>query len=190
MGGCGSGRHTRFASKTDEFQSIDMTDFKSEWFENGRTGTMRWSRGGQETGSVGYHLSDDAMVLKYSVGEGEDRLRVNERFLLEFTEQPFGGYRRWFRCPSCGRRVRVLYGGRYFRCRHCYGAVYDSQYDRFPMQGIGRAHRVRRKLGGDPGLGYCFPSKPKGMHWRTYRRLMDEDNAAMNRVERALMGYW
>ncbi len=30
------------------------------------------------------------------------------------------------------------------------------------------------KLGGEPGVASTFPDKPKGMHWRTYGRLVQE----------------
>jgi hypothetical protein len=34
-------------------------------------------------------------------------------------EPDFGGCRHWFRCPSCQRRCRLIYGGAHFRCRIC-----------------------------------------------------------------------
>jgi len=34
------------------------------------------------------------------------------------------------------------------------------------------------QLGGDPRLITQFPDKPKGMHWRTYRRLRERAQAA------------
>ena len=57
---------------------------------------------------------------------------------LEITKPHFGGIRRWFTCPICGRRVGTLYlppGGKYFGCRHCYDLTYTScqrnhEYDR------------------------------------------------------------
>jgi hypothetical protein len=55
--------------------------------------------------------------------------------LFTTTTRPFyGGARRWFVCPSCGRRCAKLYtpnsNERPFACRACGGLVYDSQYDR------------------------------------------------------------
>ena len=35
-----------------------------------------------------------------------------------------------------------------------------------------RAERIRRKLGSEDGLKE--PAKPKGMHWSTYNRLLDQ----------------
>jgi hypothetical protein len=38
--------------------------------------------------------------------------------------------------------------------------------------------RIRERLGGRPDLLDAFPSKPKGQHWRTYRRLKERADAA------------
>jgi len=186
MGGYGSGSRNRWASKTDEFHQLDLATFKRRWFERGFSGTLRWSRGDNPTGSIGYRLSHDCMWLTYAVTRQGEKVQINERFDFSFTEQPFGGERRWIVCRSCKRRCRVLYGGTYFRCRRCYDATYASQYESIRLPGLARADRVRDRLGGDPGLAHAFPPKPKGMHWRTYLKLQAEDWAAAERIERAL----
>lgn len=186
MGGYGSGRHGRFASKVEEFNRLDLADFKSAHFENWRSGVVRWSRGGHPMGSIGYQLGPDHVWLEYSVKRQGEPLQVRERFEIAFTEQPFGGRRRWIVCPSCQRRCRVLYGAAYFRCRQCYRATYPSQYETIRLPGLARVDRIRDRLGGDPGLLNPFPRKPKGMHWRTYRRLERQDREAGERLEQVL----
>lgn len=188
MGGFGSGSRNRYASKTDDFHSIDLATFKRAWFDYGRSGSIRWSRGDRETGSVGYRLHDQFMELDYVVTIQGERKPIKERFAFDFTEQHFGGLRRWLICPSCGRRVRVIYGGRYFRCRQCHGATYESQYEAIYLRGLNRTQRIRQKLGGEAGLMYPFPDKPAGMHWRTYRRLREKDFQAAIRMDRLLAG--
>ena len=45
--------------------------------------------------------------------------------------QRLGGVRRWWRCPSCGRRCGVVFAldpDTPFRCRRCWGAVYRCDY--------------------------------------------------------------
>lgn len=190
MGGLGSGARNRWASKTDEFHQLDLATFKRHWFEQGYSGTCRWSRGGNPTGSVGYILRPDHMRLHYSVTRQGEKQTIDERFDFAFTEQPFGGRRRWIICRSCDRRCRVLYGGRYFRCRRCYDATYASQYERLRLPGLAKADRVRDRLGGESGLAHAFPPKPKGMHWRTYFRLQAEDFATAERMERALYAWF
>jgi hypothetical protein len=51
-----------------------------------------------------------------------------------------------------------------------------------------RAQNVRVRLGGSGSMDECFPPKPKGMHWRTYRRLEADDEAADNIWAAAMMG--
>ena len=187
MGGYGSGARNRGASTTDEFHKLDLAGFPREWFEGWRDGSMTWSRGERVTGSIGYRLAPGHMRLIYANGRDDRRQEIDERFDLAFTDQPFGGRRMWIVCRSCRQRCRVLYGGRYFRCRKCHRATYESQYKRICLRGIGSAQRVREKLGGPVGLAYAFPSKPKGMHWRTYRRLREADWAAVDKMKYALM---
>lgn len=186
MGGFGSGARNRWASKTEEFHKLDLATFKREWFENWRRGSMRWSRGGVQTSSISYRLTPDSIRLIYSVPSQGERVSIDERFNLDFTEQPFGGRRRWILCRSCGRRCRVLYGGAYFRCRQCYQATYPSQYETIRVKGLSRAERIRDRLGGEAGFVNAFPGKPKGMHWRTYRRVQWEDWSALEAIEAAL----
>ena len=54
---------------------------------------------------------------------------------LNKTNCNYGGYRYWYTCPLiinerlCGRRVGIIYAGKYFGCRHCYELKYESQSD-------------------------------------------------------------
>lgn len=187
MGGYGSGGG-RMASQMDEFHKLDLANFESDWFKRGRAGRLTWSRGNRVTGRVGYRLGEDFMELSYIVGQEPNQEEVRERFNLSFSEQPFGGRRRWLVCRSCGRRCRVLIGGRYFRCRKCYAATYPSQYEPFRVPGLAKADKARERLGAEPGYCNFWPSKPKGMHWRTYRRLEALNLNAELAIEEALAG--
>ncbi|HSF95090.1 MAG TPA: hypothetical protein VLA52_08680, partial [Thermohalobaculum sp.] len=138
-----------------------------------------WSLNGEEIGSIvveshGTHLIFDYRARDYD-GEWEP---IRDRIPLYFTTPNYGGERPWFYCPSCRGRKRVLYGGRYFRCRSCYGATYESQYEPDYMRHLYRAQHIREKLGGSMCTDDPFPEKPKRMRWKTYNRLMREERAA------------
>ncbi len=186
MGGYGSGSQTRWASKTDEFHRLDLATFTRSGYRNGN---LTWRRGDRVTGSISYRQSDSHLHLSYSIGASETREAIDDSFAFDFSEQHFGGVRRWLLC-KCGRRCRVLYGGKYFRCRHCYRLTYESQYERIRVPGMAKAEKVRDRLGMKAGFAYPFGPKPKGMHWRTYRRYRARDWAMSDAIDRALCGRW
>lgn len=190
MGGVGSGSWYRFDKKTTtgETQSLDVRYLHRQGLlKAGRSFSLRWSRAGRETGSIGGAVTGsgqpERVVLSYryrsgAAGEWED---VREAVPLEWTPCNFGGARPWFLCPGagCDRRVAVLYGpGRYFLCRHCYDLRYESQREDGTHRALRRAQGIRERLGGSVNMTEPFPEKPKGMHRRTYDRLWREHHEA------------
>ncbi|MBK7282257.1 hypothetical protein [Candidatus Aalborgicola defluviihabitans] len=78
-------------------------------------------------------------------------------------------------CPSCGKRVAVLYGpGKYFACRRCCGLGYASQKEGLGDRSSRQADKIRNRLGWQAGILNGEGGRPKGMHWATYRRLKAE----------------
>lgn len=51
--------------------------------------------------------------------------------------------------------------------------AYPSQSENEWQRAFSRADRVREKLGWGPGIGNGWGEKPKGMHWKTFDRLID-----------------
>ncbi len=71
----------------------------------------------------------------------------------------------------------MLYGGKIFACRRCHGLAYPSQNESASDRTARRADSIRAKLGWDAGILNGDSPKPKGMHWRTFERLLDEHDA-------------
>lgn len=91
-----------------------------------------------------------------------------------------GGCRYWFQC-GCGKRVAILYAGASrFACRHCLNLNYQTQHLQLHDRLASKAHKLRNRLGWSGGLSDGEGLKPRGMHWRTYKRLSAE---AENAVE-------
>ena len=179
MGGLGSGRRPGFPTTLDDFRTIEIAYLRRHGLLRPWTwASLRWSRAGRETGSIGLRCSGDAVFLSYRVTSwrGTEAEDVEERVPLVRTAQPFGGERLWFACPGCGRRCAVLYGGRRFRCRRCVGAPYGSQREARHERLLRRLQAIRARLGGNEyaSLGLPFPPRPKRMRWATYRRLRAE----------------
>src|SRR5918992_5871276 len=156
MGGVGSGNWYRFNKKstTNECQSIDVRYLHlNGLLEPGNYFSLRWSRAGRQTGSIGSVAYRDQVTLLYHHrrGSGSEWVDVKQAVPLTWTVCNFGGERPWFICPGarCGRRVAVLYGpGEYFLCRHCYDLIYQSQRDNKVYRAVHRAQDIRRQLGG------------------------------------------
>lgn len=184
MGGPGSGNWYRWNSRdtTDGYQRLDIRDIHRErLLVSGSSGTSRWWRGERQTGSISWWTrSDDelvtALTLAYTVA-GES---LWYQVPVAWTPCNYGGRRPWFRCPgkSCGRRVAVLYGGKYFLCRHCHDLAYESTRESPHSRYLRKTQAIRERLGGSASLMTPFPKKPKGMHWTTYLRLREQALAA------------
>ena len=185
MGGRGSGRQSSLGlmvSKTCESHSIDLAWLRRrKLFNVGHGLTLRWSRGGTETGSIHLECLPSAVRLVYRTRSQDAEWRdISELVPLVETETRFGGRRQWFLCLSCNRRCRILYGGSHFHCRRCNGLKYDTQYEPPFARAATRALKIREKLGGKGGIDDPFPDKPKGMHWETYDRLVEQEAAFQN----------
>lgn len=185
MGGRGSGRSASFGlmvDKCSEYHSIDLAWLRREkLLRVGHGSTLTWSRGGQQLGSVRIHCLADSVRLTYRQRPpGGDWREIKEIVPLVETLTRFGGRRQWFQCLLCRHRCRVLYGGAFFRCRRCHRLKYESQYEPAWGRSASRALKIRARLGNHDGIDDPFPSKPRGMHWSTYRKLEQEYDSLIN----------
>ena len=181
----GNGQRAIKRFTTSSFLALDIRRLQRDGvLQPGSLSTSSWSRNGAEAASLELRSEPDRVWLSY-------RLRCDEHswhpviypVTVEWTPCQYGGSRPWFRCPAhgCGRRVAILYAGRIFACRHCYRLAYPSQREAPHARALRRTRAIRAKLGGAPNLLRPFPARPKGMHWRTYRRLQKKSHQAEKR---------
>jgi len=198
MGGSGSGTWYRWDKKTytEEVKRIDIHFMKKQNLTKPHiAGSLSWNCGGEPSGDIRFKMYPDKMILLYKFREsGGDWESVEDTVMLDETPCHYGGSRKWFICPSCARRVGLLYGpGKYFRCRHCYGLSYSSQSEGYLDRMARKAKKIRRKL--DIGVEWweadCLSDpifeKPKGMRWRTFERLKRAENHAQSEIERVFV---
>ena len=189
MGGYGSGSRDRRNTKAlvSNCLSLDARRLQQEGLFRsdvppGSLATVTWrnSPNGSQS-EIEILLGGAHVTLKYrfSGGEGESR-DIAELVRVEWTPCNYGGRRVWFRCPgernNCGKRVAALYlRGRYFLCRHCHGLAYASQKVAVADRHLTRAQKIRMRLGGSANMLERFPMRPKGMHWKRYWKLWDNE---------------
>lgn len=115
MGGIGSENIWRYGTRDtcEASLRIDIRYMRIKGLLTpGRQGTLSWSRGGETTSWIKYKCHEATLELDYRTRpSGGDWTPVNEHISIEQAAQPFGGVRRYFRCPHCYRRCLVLYGG-------------------------------------------------------------------------------
>ncbi|MBL1430685.1 MAG: hypothetical protein COA60_004100 [Robiginitomaculum sp.] len=102
-----------------------------------------------------------------------------QHIILTRTKCNYGGFRTWFKCPDCKKKIAVLYWQNYFKCRKCtklhYASQYKSEWDRLCV----KAKKIRRDLEGSENMSQPFPDRPKGMHMATYfNRLVEYEVVA------------
>ena len=172
MGGYGSGRPGSGRRTTGGMWRLDVRWLYREGLLTlGRSSTVSWSRNGQETSSINTIAYEGLVALKYRSrlpsGEWEDKEQLVS---LQWTACHLGGRRPWFLCPYCERRVAILWGGSIYACRHCHKLTYSSQRQAAHDRLLNRALQIRERLGWADEWGL----KPKGMHQKTFDRLVRE----------------
>ena len=134
------------------------------------SGTLSWADG--------HHIAVNGyggcVRLSYVI-DGQD---IQERISIDRTPVNLGGHRSWFLCPGCDKRIGSLYLAKHFRCRHCHDLRYASQRKTSRFRAISRIQRIRFKMGKSADLTKRRPRRPRYMHRRTYKRLLDAETAA------------
>jgi hypothetical protein len=137
-----------------------------------RAGTWlwRWSSGRESWISYRVEPEQGGVRLTYTVNKKED---FDYLVCVTYTTPNYGGRRLWWLCPTCYRRVRILYCNGMFVCRQCTGVYYETQQSKALLVRIdNQLYRIRQRLAGDSKITEHLPIlKPNYMHWRTYSRL-------------------
>lgn len=184
MGGIGSGRryHSGAKGTVDSRVSVDIHYLnKTGSLSPGRAGTLSWSRNGQQTSMLGFRVSDEELTLNYAT-DGQ-----SFSYAVPFVYSPcnYGGRRTWFQCPGCCSRVgKITLSDKMFVCRNCGKLAYQSQRENTQHRLSSKAQILRKRLGGSLGALDPIPWKPKGMHWKTYRKIRGQ----IDIYEFAMMG--
>lgn len=187
---------------TEDYRALDVRALhRAGVLAPGWLGSWQWKRRGAVVATIGLEVESRGSVrLRYKVtirGQSEAK---DYPVPITWTPCHLGGERPWFLCPCCGRRVARLYSSSVFACRHCLRLNYRSQQANKRDRACDRSWDLRRALGCDEGflsLPAEFIRKPKGMHWRTFgkkieqlkrvdARALDEARALLGSIERSV----
>ena len=122
--------------------------------------------------------------IKVTVGQGKPEI-ICQTVYINRTPCYFGGSRPWFICPRCQDRVGVLILRRLFSCRKCYNLPYTCQMESKSNRASRRIRKIQKRLGSpdwENVLDTWFP-KPKGMHWRTYNRIVARADKPLRTIQ-------
>jgi hypothetical protein len=165
-------------SCTNDLRALDVRRLARDGLlKPGPSFGWNWTRNGTTLATINLQVSFDSVTLDYrhKANGGEWQ---GKRYPVRLVHTPcnLGGDRVWWQCPAagCGRRVALLYVGSsgIFACRHCNRLAYQSLRESDSDRVYRPANKLRERLGWVPGVAFPPGDKPKGMHWRTYARLM------------------
>jgi len=182
MGGAGSGAWYRWNKKAhvDDCRCLDINRMvKLGAIKNDclKSGSWQWvdNETGEKKASISYETNtldkNNPYVRLYYTLTLWDK-KIDYKIPLSLTRPHYGGERFWFVCTVKGIRTSKLYlpaGGDIFASRQAYRLLYGSQSE----TSVDRAFRKKWKIVGKT-KGDNFPIKPKGMHDKTFERILDE----------------
>ena len=183
MGSSSSGWYRGGKRTTDDMHALDVRRLARDGrLTPGAAFNWSWSRRGTVVASIQiWPVECDRVRLMYRTctNRFNDEWRsMDYSVKLIHTPCAFGGERVWWQCPTvgCGRRVAVLFGGGVYACRHCHKLAYESQREPDGDEHYRRANKIRARLGWPAGIANYGTGRPKGMHAKTYLKLLNLHN--------------
>ena len=183
MGGTGSGCRWSKVTTIEETKRIDIRWMrKSGMLRLGRTGRLSWNRGGEPAGWIQYTILGDRMQLDFKYREfGGEWQPVTQSVMFDRTPCNYGGFRQWFLCSRCSRRVEILCSdGPYFYCRKCCQLPYASQNEDTIGRMIKKRNNLRDRIF-DDAWSY---RRRKGMHKKTFEKLLGQFISLESTIDR------
>lgn len=178
MGGSGSGR-TGWRPVAERLLRLDMVFLHREkLLRPGMTVLLNWSWHDMPLANIKLLMSTSFVRLRYSTIDGE---MMDYPIYIDRTPCHYGGSRTWFLCPRCCRRAAVLFAGRHFMCRQCHALAYAVENEGEQARLLRRANKLRGRINAPAAVMTSLILKPKGMHQKTFNRILLEIEELDNR---------
>jgi len=187
MGSATSGNRNRHSERprVGQLPSIDVRKLaKSRGLRLGDRFTVLSRPPGSNLPALHARVRDKSIVFEFA-SETYDADPIRDQWSVSIHESwcHFGGRRYWFQCPMprCERRVAILYVGRHcIACRYCLRMLYPSQFYDHTQRAFSRLRRINERIYADTVS--LTKAKPKGMHAKTFSRLLSEQESARTRL--------
>ena len=172
MGGLGSGRSCwRSKSFVEETRFISSKWVKAHLLTlQQQSLQVSWNQGQTSLGSARVSISNPGQLCvqyKYRRSCESDWSAVCEFISIQLSACRYGGVRLWFICPKCGKRIANIYVDTVVSCRNCLGLRYQCEYEDEMSRLQSKTRKIFDRIG-----NACV--RPKGMHRKTYERLICE----------------
>lgn len=141
-----------------------------------QSGTWCWRarQTGQVLSSMRYETNtfdDKDLYLRISYNVKGTGTCMDYKIKLLKTYPPYGNVRFWFECPVTRKRVAKLYflpdSDGFYLSRHASKLYYASQVRGKMDRALARKWKTIDKVDGN-----CWPIRPKGMHEKTFQRII------------------
>ena len=179
MGGWGSGGHNYSGRPAiEQCLKIPISTLKAcNALTKGAFGYLSWANNW-----ISYETCwDDMMLLRWQDSEGEYESPLG--FQWSAHKRHFGGHQYYLVCPLCSKlRTAVYYSCQTFTCRRCQRLPYSSQRMSEIWRIRSRLERLCTRLRAREHND--IPQRPKGMHWLTYSKIVQEYSSSLRRL------YW
>jgi hypothetical protein len=177
MGGRGSGGHN------SKGKLRDVQCARLDVHELAREGKLKLGSRGLLFGSIGFEVTGgpDAqrLLLEFPCrSESETLEPLRQVITCYWRKAHYGGRYLVFLCSQCHGSARVLYAPyvndriSFFSCRKCTGTAYQSTMGHRWDRSARRIEKLRLRL--EWRAGGTVPIKPRGMHEKTYQRILAE----------------
>lgn len=185
MGGYGSGSWPRSDKKPvcEAANKIDIRILNRHGgLAPGTSGTISWESGGNQTDLINFSVNEQCLMLDVC------NIGTIQTIQFERTECNYGGKRTWVLCPVCHARAAVLYSGnKGFTCRQCNNLKYASQSESDLDRLYRKICKLRQMLGGSDNLSKPLWLKPKGMHRKTFVRLLATEKKLKQQLQTEML---
>jgi hypothetical protein len=178
MGGQGSGGHNSKGKRRDvQCARLDVHELTRE-------GKLKLGSHGWLFGTIWFEVTGGPnaqhLVLEFPCrsASSEPLDPITQDILCYWRKAHYGGRYLMFSCSECYRSARVLYAWYnnhhhriwFFRCRKCAGIIYQSTMGHRWDRSARRIEKLSLRL--EWRAHGTVPIKPRGMHERTYQRIL------------------